>query len=140
MSDLLKLTAQRPDDVPVLSAALQDAILRIGDITYDKKGRFVSLRLSRYRHEGGAERVLAGLRIDSVLSMRVRGIAREDPDAMMVLLSVEFKAGKTNPEGQLRLIFAGDGELSIHLECIDILMADTAQRRTTDKIPLHPDN
>ena len=142
MTDALKLRAETVDDLTVMSSALQDAILRVGDIQYDTQGRAVMLRLTRFRHEAEAaqERVLCGFRIDSVLSLKSRGLDRSDPDAMAVILAVEFKPAKTAPEGELHIILAGGGELRADVECVDVILADVADPRTTDKRPLHPDN
>jgi len=144
MSKPLKLKAESVDDLVVISAALQDAILKVGEIAYNSKGRFVTLRLSRFRHEDGrkSERVQTGLRIDSVLSVKSRLLDRSDPDAYAVLLDCAFdKASKkkSDPEGVLRLIFAGGGELSVSVECIDMVMADVSEARETDKLPIHYD-
>ena len=51
MSQALKLRAEGEDDLVVISSALQDAILKVGEISYNQDGRFLSLRLSRFRHE-----------------------------------------------------------------------------------------
>lgn len=141
MTDKLKLRAESEEDLKIISSALQDAITRIGDIHYDVSARALTLRLSRFRHEAKdtAQRILSGLRVDSVLGLRTRGINRDDPDAMAVLLSLTFTPGETAPEGELHLVFAGGGELLAHIECIDLILADVSDPRDTDKLPLHPD-
>lgn len=140
MTKPLKLRAETQDDLTVLSSVLQDAILRVGEISYNALGRALSLRLSRYKHEanGTSERVLCGLRVDGVLGLKSRGIDRSDPDAMAVLLALEFSAGKSAPEGELRFILAGGGELCASVECIDLIVSDVAEPRKTDRRPLHP--
>ena len=144
MSQALKLRAETKDDLVVISSALQDAILKVGEIDYDSKARFVSLRLSRFKHENQnvAERVQTGFRIDSVLGIKSRQIDRSDPEAFAVLLSVEFEKStqsKEDPSGVLQLIFAGGGEINIDIECIDLILADVSMVRATDKLPLHYD-
>lgn len=140
MTTKLRLKAESETDLLVLSAALQDAILRVGDIKYDQQARSVSLRLSRFDHENAqpGARILTGLRLDGVLKMRSRRINRTDPDAMMVLMSVSFDADDTPPGGDLSLVFSGGGEIQARLECIDAMLVDVSTPRKTDKIPLHP--
>ena len=50
----LKLLAQDPEDVQVLSAALQDAVTRVGDIHYDAHARTLTVALNRFRWERAA--------------------------------------------------------------------------------------
>ena len=140
MTNRLKLKAESEADLLVLSAALQDAILRVGDIKYDQQARSVSLRLSRFDHEHAdpGARVLTGLRLDGVLKLRSREINRADPDAMMVLMSMSFDPDDTPPGGDLTLTFSGGGEIQARLECIDAILVDVSDPRKTDKIPLHP--
>lgn len=139
----LKLRAETQEGLIVISSALQDAILKVGEIVYNNKGRFVTLRLSRFRHEqdGKNERVQTGLRIDSVLNIRSRDLDRKDPDAYAVLLSARFEASKEkeDPSGLIHLVLAGGGEIAIKVECIDVILADTAETRETDKLPIHYD-
>jgi len=139
----LKLRAETEDDLIVISSALQDAILKVGEIIYNNRGRFLTIRLSRFRHEQDkkSERVQTGLRIDSVLNIKSRALDRADPDAYAVLLSLRFEASKEkdDPSGLIHLVLAGGGEIAIKVECIDIILADTAETRETDKLPLHYD-
>ena len=53
----LRLLAQDADDLDVISAAVQDAVLKIGDIDYEPKAKRLTVALNRYRWEaGGGER------------------------------------------------------------------------------------
>lgn len=139
----LKLRAETEEGLIVISSALQDAILKVGEIVYNNRGRFLTLRLSRFKHEQSqkAERVQTGLRIDSVLNIKSRALDRTDPDAYVVLLSVRFEASpeKEDPSGFVHLVLAGGGELAIKVECIDLILADTDEVRETDKLPIHYD-
>lgn len=139
MAKGLKLKAECVDDLAVLSAALQDAIGQVGDIRFDSRARSLTLRVSRFQHERQkTSRVLTGIRIDSVLGVKARGIDRKDPTAMIVILALEFETHPKNPSGILRIILAGDGEFAVDVECIDIIMADVSAPRNTNKRPLHP--
>ncbi len=137
----LKLLAKDTDDLSVISAALQDSILRLRDISVFKSGRYMSLRLWRFRHENSSsERVLTGLRFDGVLGVKSRGIDQSEPDAMAVLLHIDFLADNAPPGGTIHLQFAGGGDIKINVEAIDIICADISTPLPTDKIPLHPDD
>ena len=133
----LRLRAETQADLDVIAAAVQDAILRVGEITYNMRGR--SLRMSRFRHEQDkGARAQSGLRFDGVLNVKARGIDRSDPEAMAVLLNLDFEETDT-PGGIMKLIFAGGGELHADVECLDVILADVTDARETDKLPMHPE-
>lgn len=135
----LRLKAETQGDLQIIAAAVQDAILRVGEINYDLRGRSLTLRMTRFQHETDkAARAQSGLRFDSVLGVRTRGIDRSDPEAMAVLLDVIFEQSD-KPAGIITLIFAGGGELQADVECLDVILADVTDARETDKLPLHPE-
>jgi len=114
----LRLTAQDDTDLQIIASAVQDAILRVGEIYYDKGAHSLTFRLSRFRNEGeeGA-RVLCGLRFDGVLDLQTRGIDRSDPEALMVVLHMSF-ALDDDPAGIVHVVFAGGGELRVTVDSI----------------------
>jgi len=59
----LQLLAEDQDDLAVISAALQDAIAKVGDISYEAKARRLTIALNRFRWE--AERASACARRSS---------------------------------------------------------------------------
>jgi len=135
----LKLLAKDADDLVVIAAALQDSILRVSDITVSPASLSVSLRLWRYRNESDKnERILTGLRFDGVLDVKARGIDRSNPDAMIVLLNIDFTPDDTPPGGLINLKLAGGGEMQLKVEAIEVICADISDPRPTDKVPLHP--
>lgn len=140
MSIELRLKAETAEDLTILSSALQDAILRVGEIQYSAKARSFTLRLSRFRHEADnkSERVLCGLRFDSVLAVSSKDIRRDEPEALAVLIALTFVPAPDAPSGEIYLVFAGGGEILLKVECIDAVLADVSVPRATRSVPLHP--
>jgi len=136
----LKLKAETHEDLTVFSSTLQDAILRVGEIHYSAKASAFTLRVSRFRHEAHSksERILSGLRFDSVLSVSSKGLRRDEPDALAVLIAITFAPAPESPAGEIHLIFAGGGEILLQVECIDAVLADVSTPRPTKSVPLHP--
>jgi hypothetical protein len=136
----LKLLAQDPEDVQVLSAALQDAVTRVGDIHYDGHARTLTVALNRFRWERighiGAERVRAALQLGGVLSVRARRIRRDPKDAVLELLALEFTPAEA-PGGALLLRFAGGADLEAQVECLDAVLADLSAPWPTRHAPHH---
>jgi hypothetical protein len=123
----LKLLAQTAEDVPVISAALQDAAGQLGDFRFEAAARRFTLALNRYRWErpgeGRGERVRAGLQIGGVTAARSHRLKQGAEDAVVNLLALSFDEGEA-PGGVLTLTFSGGGALALEVECIDIALAD----------------
>lgn len=133
----LKLLAESQEDLGVLSAALQDAVAKIGDIAFDARARTLTLALNRYRWEAkGAERVRSGLQINGVLGVQSQNLRLGAKDAVVDLLKLEFQDGDL-PGGTILLTFAGGGALRLNVECIDVVLADVSAPWPARSKPVH---
>ena len=136
----LRLLAQDAEDIQVVSAALQDAVAKVGDIAYEPKAKRLTIALNRYRWEdagpSGRRRVRSALQLGGVLAVKSRRLRREAPDAVVELLAVDFKPGEA-PGGQVVLSFAGGADLMAEVECLDAVLADISQPWPTPRSPSH---
>ncbi|KQP55184.1 hypothetical protein ASG40_09340 [Methylobacterium sp. Leaf399] len=126
--ELLKLAALDTEDLAVVSAHLQDAILRSGDLAYLAGAhRFVLVarRFDWSAAPGEApRRRLTGVHFERVLGVRGRGIVPgADSDATLSLLAVTFEPGEA-PSGTVTLVFAGGAAIRLDVECIEVRMKD----------------
>jgi hypothetical protein len=137
----LRLLAQDAEDLSVISAALQDAVAKIGDIRFEARARRLTLALNRYRWEGDSrshERVRTGLQLAGVLGVRSRNLRREAKSAVVELLALTFEPGAA-PGGAVVLTFAGGGDLRVEVECIEAVLADVSTPWPTPRTPSHAD-
>jgi len=132
----LRLLAEDADDLAVISAALQDAVARMGDIAYEKASRRLTVAFNRYRWERGGERVRSGLQLGSVLGVKARRLRRGAKDAVVELLTLAFEPGEA-PGGSIVLTFAGGGDLRVEVECVDAVLADLTVPWPTPREPAH---
>jgi hypothetical protein len=135
----LRLLAQDAEDIAVISAALQDAVGKIGDISFDPKARRLTLALNRYRWEAGGktrERVRTGLQLGGVLGVKSRKLRRDARGAVVELLSLTFEPGEA-PGGAVVFTFAGGGDLRAEVECLDLVLADVSAAWSTPRTPGH---
>ncbi|NBB52938.1 DUF2948 family protein [Rhizobium sp. CRIBSB] len=133
----LRLLAQDADDLMIMSAALQDAILRPVDIVWEREARRVTLALSRFCWECGGTRVMAAMQFGDVTAVKSRRLSR-GPDTALELLAIDFAPGEA-PGGRVILMFAGGGDLRIDVECLDAVVADLSDRWPTAAPPQHPE-
>ena len=137
----LKLLAQDADDLAVISAALQDAVAKIGDIRWDASARTLTLACNRFRWESVAkkgERVRSALQLGDVTGVQARKLRRDAKGAVVELLSVAFEPGEA-PGGAVLLTFAGGGDLRVTVDCLDVILADVSQAWSTPRRPGHAD-
>ena len=133
----LKLLAQDAADLSIISAALQDAVAQVGDITFEARTRRLTILFNRFRWESGTrQRVRSALQIGGVLEIQTRKIRREVSEAVVELLAIWFEAGE-QPEGVLTLSFAGGGDMRVRVECIDAILADVSEPWPTPRTPTH---
>ena len=90
----LRLLAMDAEDLQVISAALQDAVLKVGDLSWEPAARRFTVALNRYRWEmSDRKRVRAALQFGGVLEAKSRRVRRDAPDAVLSLLAVTWEAG-----------------------------------------------
>lgn len=133
----LRLLAHDADDLMIVSAALQDAILRPVDIVWEKAPRRVTLTLSRFCWECGGTRVMAAMQFGDVLAVKSRRLPR-GPESALELLAIDFEPGEA-PGGRIILMFAGGGDLRIDVDCVDAVVADLSERWPAHMAPEHPE-
>jgi DNA-binding protein YbaB len=133
----LRLLAQDADDLEIISAAMQDAVAKVGDITYEAKARLLTIAFNRYCWEsGGSERVRSALQLGGVLKVQARKIRRGARDAVLEVLAVRFDPGDA-PGGLITVSCAGGGDLRASVECIDAVLADVSEPWPTPRAPAH---
>ena len=139
LTPALRLLAEDADDLNIISAALQDAVAKVGDIRWEQRGRKLTIEFNRFRWEAGdgkPERVRAGLQLGGVMSVKARHLRRDVKGAVVELLALEFLPGEA-PGGVIAFEFAGGGDLRCEVECIDAVMADLSRPWPARKQPTH---
>ena len=127
----LKLAASDAEDLEVLSARLQDAVLKLKNVSWQPRKRRFAAVVNRLQWEvGGKTRVRAGLHFDGVLKVQSQKVKLGADEAVVSLLAVRFTPNKTedgvgeDPGGVVELVLAGGGAFRLTVECIDAELAD----------------
>jgi hypothetical protein len=138
-AEILRLLAMDADDLAVISAALQDAVVRIGDIQWEKDAGRLTMTFNRMRWEspkGPRERVRSAVQLGCVQAVRARNLRPEAKDAVLQLLAITFEEGDA-PTGVVRFAFADGGDLAVEVECIDAALADLSAPWFATHRPAH---
>lgn len=134
----LRLLAEDAVDLQIISAALQDAIMRPVDIRWEKDARRLTIVLSRFCWECGGTRVMAAMQFGDVEAVKSRRLPRL-PEAALELLALDFEPTEA-PGGRVILMFAGGGDLRIDVECLDAVLTDLSDRWPARMAPTHLDD
>ena len=135
------LAACDAEDLQVISAQLQDAVARLGDLVYLKRQRRFAGLFNRFKWEAGEKtdlRVRSGLRFEGVMAVRSHNLKLGADDAVVELLAMRFvpKAGE-EPAGTVELVFAGGGAICIDVECLEAALSDESGEWAARGRPTH---
>jgi hypothetical protein len=143
----LKLVALDTEDLNVLSAHLQDAVLRVADMVYLPKERRFAVILNRFdwqkavagQSAAGLERRRAGLRFERVMGAKVQGIDLSDKSASLALLAVTFapSGDAESVAGDVTLTFSGGAAIRLSVECVEAEMKDLGAVWAATRVPRH---
>lgn len=145
-ADLLRLAAVDEEDLAVLSAHVQDAVLKVADLIWLPKERRFAMAMNRFVWEGEADgrhppnqRRRSALTFDRVTNVRSAGIDRARPDAVLELLALSFAVGEEAPAGRITLVFAGGAAVELEAEVIEARLADLGPAWAAAARPSHDD-
>ena len=143
----LGLMGQDADDIPAISALIQDAVFMGSDVTYVAARRRFAVLLTRLRWEDSAaaqrdarpyERVKSLLVIENITALRRAGFDPKDSAAVQSLLALSYGA-RDELGGTLTLTLAGGGAIAMDVETIDMTLRDVTRphRAITQTLPDH---
>ncbi len=142
----LRLVALDPDDLQVISAQAQDAVVRVSDMAFLPKAQRFALILNRFdwqsadtksrRERKSFERHRSALNFDRVLGVKAQNLNPGNSDTVLELLAIQF-AEADAPAGLITLIFAGGGAVRLEVECIEVQLEDLGAVWSTSNLPEH---
>jgi len=154
----LRLRAESPDDLDVIGAVLQDALIPVADMAYLPAERSFALVANRFCWEsdsgaapsgpaaarrgapsgqGEHHRVNAGVLFGEVQGVQTRGFDREETSRILSLLAIRTEAGLDATE--ITLICAGAASIRLRVAGIDCRLDDIGEPWPTAWRPSHGD-
>jgi hypothetical protein len=146
----LRLRAEDAEDLAVISACLQDALVAVRDLAYDRDtGTFV-LAANRFCWEGGAgaaapfARRLCVIAFEAVTGVGYRGFRRREEERILSLLAIQATfgdadrgAGPAAAGVTVDLEFAGDVTIRLAADAIRCRVRDFGEPWPTPWQPGH---
>ena len=139
----LKLIARTTEDLRVISAHLQDSIVKTSDIANLKKNKIFLMQLNRFMWEDVEKgvfrknkRIRTILKFENVISVLSKGINQKKRSRFLDFLAMESES-LSDETYEIRLIFSGDAIIKVNTEVIDVALDDQGSPWESKTKPKH---
>lgn len=140
---MLKLVALDQEDLDVVSAHVQDAVMKVEGLDYRRAAKQFALTMNRFAWEAASggmrahnERRQSVLSFARVLSVKANGVDPRRKEEVLSLLALRFLPGEA-PAGTVELAFAGNATIRLEVECIEARLTDTGGAWRATSRPAH---
>ena len=140
---ILKLQASSQEDLRVISAHLQDAIVSVTDIANLKKNRIFLMQLNRFMWEDiekgifrKNKRIRTVLKFENVVKVSSKKIVQKKTSRFLDFLTIETKL-LNDKSYEIKIIFSGDSVIKINAEVIDVTLDDQGSPWESKMKPKH---
>ena len=139
----LKLIARTEEDLRVVSAHLQDAILSTSDIVNLENNKILLIQLNRFMWEDVEKglfrknkRIRTVLKIENVIKVLSKNIIQSKKDKFLDFLTIETSQMPDN-NYEMKIVFAGDSIIKVISEVIEVTLDDQGEAWDTKNMPKH---
>ena len=140
----LKLRAEDADDLAVISACLQDALVVVHDLAFVPEDQTFLVVANRFRWEralrpargeSGCQRTLCGITFGAVGGASYTGFRRSEEDRILCLLAI--RAAGDGGGKAIQLTFSGGAEIRLEVARILCVAKDLGEPWPTQWQPRH---
>jgi len=141
----LKLFALDEEDLSIISAHVQDAVVKAAEISWSPARQQFAMPMNRFAWERtvarrtrreGDQRRRSVLHFDRVLRVRSTGIKPGDRESVLSVLAVVFQPGNP-PAGVITVVCAGEVAFRLEVECIEAQLTDLGAAWSASMRPKH---
>ena len=142
--EALKLRAEDPDDLAVISACLQDALVAVRDLAFVPEDHTFLMVANRFRWERGLppargetghQRTLCGVTFEAVRGASYFGFRRSENDRILSLLAI--RSGRDGAGDAIHLEFSGGPAIRLEILRIVCRAQDLGEPWPTPWQPRH---
>lgn len=141
--DALKLIALDEQDLRIVSAHVQDAVMKVEELDFAAREKKFIVTMNRFAWEASRgifrrhdQRRRSVLTFDRVVGVRTSKIDMRNTDDVLSLLAVRFEETDT-PAGAIELIFSGNAGVRLEVECIEARLSDVGAAWEASSRPVH---
>jgi len=133
----LRIKAEEDEDLEVISACLQDAIIPLAGLDFDKDSNRFHLLANRFcwecEREEAASRVLSMLHFHHVTDVHKRSLDRTNSEELLNLLTIH----RLGQENWIHLVFSGGSEVRLKVDQLTCHLCDIEEPHPTVHVPSH---
>jgi len=143
----LILMAADDEDLEVISACLQDSLMKVGDFALLKQQRRFAMVVNRFvweavhtgqKKKGPFARVRSGVHFDDVLRVQQKNIRHDAKGAILSLMSIRYEAGGEDASYDvITMEFSGGGSIRLEVEAVNVQLSDISDPWPTHARPDH---
>lgn len=140
----LKLAALDTQDLEIVSAHVQDAVMKVDDLTYRSAEKRFLIEMNRFVWENRPrlftrkhERRRSVLHFEAVRGVKTSGFSRDAVDDVLSLLAIRFEPAADAPAGIIELTCSGDAAIRLEVDYIEARLTDLGAAWTTTSRPMH---
>ena len=141
--ETIKLIANNPEDLNVISAYSQDSTVAIKDMIFLKKNRIFIMMINRFMWEDiekginrQSKRVRCAIKFDGVLEAKSKRINQKNKEKRLECLAIKCHEN-INKNYEIKIFFSGDSIITLICESIDTTMKDLGLPWNVKYIPEH---
>ena len=141
----LKLIARSIEDLRVISAHLQDSIVKTSDIANLEKNRIFLMQLNRFMWEDVEKgvfrknkRIRTVLKFENILKVASKNVDQKKNDRFLDFLAIET-IQMPDKNYEMNLIFSGDIIIKLVTEAIEVTLDDQGSSWESKNKPKHND-
>ena len=139
----LKLIARTEDDLRVVSAHLQHAIVNVADIANLEKNKIFLMQMNRFMWEDVEKgvfrknkRIRTILKFENVIRVRSKNINQSKKDKFLDFLTIESNKMPDN-NYEMKIVFSSDLIIRVISEVIEVTLDDQGEAWDTKNMPKH---
>lgn len=132
----LRILAEADEDLEVISACLQDALIPLAGLSFDEEEKRFHLLAHRFCWEIESEnhaRVLADLAFHHVTDVHRRDLDLTNKEELLNLLTIH----RLGTESWIHLVFSGGAELRLKIDQLQCHLRDVEEPHPTPHRPNH---
>jgi len=139
----LKLIGKKEEDLKIISAYLQDAVVITKDMLFLKKNRIFIMILNRFMWEDAEKgvfrknkRIRCAVKFEEVIKVRSKNINQRNDNKPLEHLAIKSSMISGNLS-KINIFFSGGGIITLICEIIEVFMSDLGKPWNVKHFPSH---
>ena len=139
----LKLLGKNEEDLKVISAYLQDSVVKVKDIVFLEKNKTFLMMINRFMWEDAEKgifrqnrRIRCAIKFEEVLKVKSKNINQKNINKPLECLAIKCTSFFSE-NYEINFFFSGNAVITLITEVIEVIMHDLGTAWKVKHIPTH---